>query len=25
LSFYQVIPYINNVWLDPAYHFYIRK
>ncbi len=23
LSFEQAIKYINNVWLDPSYHFYI--
>lgn len=25
MSFYDAIAYINSVWLDPAYHFYVRK
>ncbi len=25
LSFTKIIDYINNVWLDPAYHFYITR
>ena len=25
LEFDEVIRYINNVWLDPSYHFYIEK
>lgn len=23
MSFEEIIAYINNVWIDPAYHFYI--
>ena len=23
LKFYEAIGYINNVWLDPSYHFYV--
>lgn len=25
LEFEEIIKYINNVWLDPSYHFYIEK
>lgn len=25
LEFTEIIEYINNVWLDPSYHFYIKK
>jgi hypothetical protein len=25
LDFYQAINYINSVWLDPSYHFYVRR
>lgn len=24
-SFEEIVAYINNVWLDPSYHLYIRK
>lgn len=24
-SFQEAINYINNVWLDPSYHFYVRR
>lgn len=25
LNFSETIEYINSVWLDPSYHFYIKK
>lgn len=25
LSFTETIAYINNVWLDPSYHFYVEE
>lgn len=25
LEFDEIIKYINNVWLDPSYHFYIKE
>lgn len=25
MEFKEIIDYINNVWLDPSYHFYIKK